>query len=182
MRYFQLLLKVGNHAALLAPAVKQTLDQRERVGVKCHTNEVRDISCCFSASLSCPAKSVLAHYIDTMQHWGKVPLIYGCFCIRDLIRHKPLWIINIKLATIVWRNKSRRPQPGVSPPLSPGITPFVYEPCLGWVLQRHLSLTSSKGCETGLSYPWRLTIWRWPEFSPQFLVIVIGPSGVQFRE
>lgn len=90
MRYFQLLLKVGNHAALLAPMVKQTLDQRERVGVKCHTNEVRDISCCFSASLSCPAKSVLAHYIDMIQHWGKVPLIYGCFCIGDLIHHKPL--------------------------------------------------------------------------------------------
>ncbi|XP_044166630.1 DNA excision repair protein ERCC-6-like 2 isoform X4 [Acropora millepora] len=35
MRYFQLLLKVGNHAALLAPTVKQTLDQRERAKDLC---------------------------------------------------------------------------------------------------------------------------------------------------
>ena len=32
MRFFQLLLKVANHAALLAPTVKQTLDQQEKVG------------------------------------------------------------------------------------------------------------------------------------------------------
>jgi len=31
MRFFQLLLKVANHAALLAPTVKQTLDQQEKV-------------------------------------------------------------------------------------------------------------------------------------------------------
>jgi len=30
MRFFQLLLKVANHAALLAPTVKQTLDQQEK--------------------------------------------------------------------------------------------------------------------------------------------------------
>ena len=32
MRFFQLLLKVANHAALLAPTVRQTLDQQEKVG------------------------------------------------------------------------------------------------------------------------------------------------------
>ena len=31
MRFFQLLLKVANHAALLAPTVRQTLDQQEKV-------------------------------------------------------------------------------------------------------------------------------------------------------
>ena len=31
MRFFQLLLKVANHAALLAPTVKQTEDQQEKV-------------------------------------------------------------------------------------------------------------------------------------------------------
>ena len=35
MRFFQLLLKVANHAALLAPTVKQSADQQEKV---CHIN------------------------------------------------------------------------------------------------------------------------------------------------
>ena len=35
MRFFQLLLKVANHAALLAPTVKQSEDQQEKV---CYVN------------------------------------------------------------------------------------------------------------------------------------------------
>ena len=40
MRFFQLLLKVANHAALLAPTIKQTLDQQEKVGGSVQLNEI----------------------------------------------------------------------------------------------------------------------------------------------
>ena len=97
---------------------------------------------------------MLVYYIDMIQHWGKVPLTFAYLCIGDLIDHKPLWTINMKLATFAGRNKSLRPQTRVSP--FPRVTPFVYEPCVGYLTS--CSINSIEGLWDGAFLS--LTTWK----------------------
>lgn len=60
----------------------------------------------------------------------------------------------MKLATFAGRNKSLRPQPRVSP--CPRFTPFVYEPCVGYLTSR--SINSIEGLWDGAFLS--LTTWK----------------------
>ena len=93
MRFFQLLLKVANHAALLAPTVRQTLDQQEKVGAPAVKKMMNTVEPPLTAtSLQRPFFWPTVHtltLVSTSLQWllssvPKVAVVEMFNCIREL--------------------------------------------------------------------------------------------------